>query len=181
IDIIFVEQRVVHALEGFLHLGWLFGVFAVEPPCDGEADQRSYYRNGRKRELRCVRRSFGCGCFGAASGFACCASENRLSELREVVGAAPETRRGEPSADYREQRQKHQRNRHAVRRFVHVDVMLVKARLAVEREEDQPEHVERSEQGSEQADGVKNVTAVWILKSAEQDGVFTEEACQRGN
>src|ERR1700675_1377828 len=61
-----------------------------------------------------------------------------------------------------------------------MDMMLVVALLAVEREEDQTEHVEGSKQRGEQADGVERVAAL-DLKRAEQDGVLAEKAGERRN
>src|SRR6202795_865542 len=61
-----------------------------------------------------------------------------------------------------------------------MDVMFVIARLAVEREEDQPKHIERSEHGGEQADGIERMSA-FDLERAEQDGVLTEETGEGRN
>src|SRR5260370_28958600 len=46
-------------------------------------------------------------------------------------------------------------------------------------EEDQPEHVEGSEQRGEQAEGVEDAAAVLALVSVEQDGILAEEAGER--
>ncbi len=72
--------------------------------------------------------------------------EGRLEELGEVIGAAPEGGRGHPATDDGEHRENHQRHEHALRGLVHVDLVLVIARLAVKGEEDEAKHVERSEQ-----------------------------------
>ena len=56
-----------------------------------------------------------------------------MQEFVEIFRAADEVRRGDPSADGREDRQENQRHGHAARRFVDVDFMLVVTRLAEER------------------------------------------------
>ena len=53
---------------------------------------------------------------------------------------------------HRRDRQQHQRHRHRRRRLVRMDVVRVEPRLAGEDEEDEPEHVERGEEGGHQPD-----------------------------
>src|SRR3981189_2828129 len=56
--------------------------------------------------------------------------------------------------------------------------MFVITLLAVKGEEYETEHVEGSEERGEQAEAVENVAAVFVVESAEQDGVLTEECGQ---
>src|SRR5580693_7079656 len=107
-------------------------------------------------------------------------TKNGREKAREIVRAAEESRRRKPSADHRKHRKHNQRAKHAPRRFVDVNVMFVVALLSVEGQEYQPEHVKRSEQCGEQADGVKRMPAC-DLKRAKQDGVLAEEAGERRN
>src|SRR5260370_42524158 len=46
-------------------------------------------------------------------------------------------------------------------------------------EKDEPEHVERSEQRGEQAEGVEDAAAVLALVSTEQDGILAKEPGER--
>ena len=58
--------------------------------------------------------------------------------------------------------------------------MLVVALLAEKRQEDQPEHVERSEQRGEQADARReSLATVVALEGAQQDRIFAEESGER--
>src|SRR4029077_12891524 len=115
--------------------------------------------------------------FGAADA---ALHESRLEEFGKVIRPAPERRRGHPATDDREHGENHQRHEHALGRFVDVDLVLVVARLAVKGEEDEAEHVEGSEQRGGQAESVEDASAVLALIGAEQDGVFAEEAGERG-
>ena len=66
---------------------------------------------------------------------------------------------------------------------MHVNVMLVVALLAVKRQEHQAEHVERRQQRRGQSEPIQCVphgaAAIFILKSAQKDGVFAEEPRER--
>ena len=98
-------------------------------------------------------------------------------------------RRGDPSANRREDREQYQRHGHAVRRFVDVNFVLVVARLAEEREEDQPEHVERSESRAKQAEQPKQQSSVRGGTRGVQNFVLAEKTresrdsgdCERGD
>ena len=68
-----------------------------------------------------------------------------------MVRAAHQVRRGKPSAEDGKKREQHQRNGHVLGRLVHVNLVMVEALFAEEREEHQPEHVERREARADQA------------------------------
>ncbi len=59
----------------------------------------------------------------------------------KLIHAAPKRGRGKPSADDAKHGENHQRRHHIARRFVHVRFVLVVARRAAERHENQPEHI----------------------------------------
>src|SRR5258708_24747757 len=109
--------------------------------------------------------------------------ENRSHEFREMVGAAPESRRGDPAADNRKNRQYSQWAEHAPGRLMDMNVVLVVALLSVESKKEQAEHVERGEQGGEQADAIKNAAAgvmtVADSECAEEDRVLGEKSRER--
>src|SRR5215212_9564735 len=58
----------------------------------------------------------------------------------------------QPTDDHRGDRQQHQRYRHRRWGFVWMNIVWVEPRLAGEHEEDEPEHVERREEGRYQPD-----------------------------
>src|SRR6267142_4657482 len=66
---------------------------------------------------------------------------------------------------------------------MHVNFMFVVALLAMKRQEDQPKHVERRQQRGGKSEPIKNVSgpasAVFVLKSAQQDGILAKEARKR--
>jgi len=64
---------------------------------------------------------------------------------------------------------------------MNVYVVLVKARPAIEGQEDKPEHVEGGKQRRQQAEGIKNGAARLALKCGEEDGILGEETCKEGN
>src|SRR5690242_1590931 len=115
---------------------------------------------------------------GGASDFAC--GENGSEELREVVFAAPESGSGKPSADYGERGENDKRGEHAPRRLVHVDVMLVVARLTPERQEEETEHIESGEKRGEQADNVERTAPVNVVRT-EKNRILGEKAGERWN
>src|SRR5437762_219758 len=100
-------------------------------------------------------------------------SEHRIKKNRKVIRTAPKCRSRNPSADYGKYREGYKRAEHAPRRLMDMHVMLVVTLLAVKRQKDQTEHVKRSEQRGEQANGVQRVTALAAdSKRIEQDRVF---------
>ena len=100
---------------------------------------------------------------GCASGLRR-AAKNGREEIREVVRALKKRRQGEPAANHGQDRQDPERPEHAPRRLVHVHFLFVVARLPVEREEDQPKHVERREQRGEQTKSVENAAGRFVLE-----------------
>src|SRR6267154_5884156 len=66
---------------------------------------------------------------------------------------------------------------------MHVYFMFVVALLDMKSQDDQAEHVERRQQCGGQAEPIKSVSgsasAVFVLKSAQQDRILTEEARER--
>src|SRR5260370_32265699 len=64
---------------------------------------------------------------------------------------------------------------------MNVHLVRVKARCASEGQEDQPEHVERSEEGSKQAEDIKHSASGLALEGGEEDGILREEPCEERN
>src|SRR5262245_50148836 len=95
-------------------------------------------------------------------------ADNRSEESCEVVFASPQRRSSDPTANHRQTSQDDERAQHAPRRFVNVNVMLVKTRLAPEGKEDEAEHVERREQRREQPDEIQGMAAGNFI-GAEED------------
>src|SRR5713226_145145 len=62
-----------------------------------------------------------------------------------------------------------------------VHLVLVKALLTTESEEDEPEHIERSEQGRKQAEDIKHSATGLALEGGQEDGILGEEACPERN
>ncbi len=95
----------------------------------------------------------------------------------ETIAAAQRLRPADPSADDREDREQHQRNRHRARRFVDVVLHVVRhARLAEERHVHEPEHIKRRHSGGDPADHPQRSAA---LKCRAQNSVFAEKSRQR--
>ena len=60
-----------------------------------------------------------------------------------MIRAAHQMRRRPPAARQGKNRQQHQRDQHDAGRFMNVRLVLVEARLAVKRQKEEPEHVQR--------------------------------------
>src|SRR4029077_18094193 len=77
--------------------------------------------------------------------------ENRMQKRLEIVRAAHQMRRGEPTARGRENRKNDQRNRHVPRRFEDMHFVLVETWLAKKWKKDQAKHIKRRQPRSDQA------------------------------
>src|SRR6202007_199392 len=75
----------------------------------------------------------------------------------------------------------HKRPKHAPRRLVDVNFFLVVARPPAERQEDQPEHIERSEQRGEESKSVQRMPTALPSESLKQNRVLAEESGERRN
>jgi hypothetical protein len=96
---------------------------------------------------------------------------NRREEMFEPAADA------DPAADHGKHCENHERDEHRVRRFV--DVMLhlmIHARFPVEREEQQPEHVEGSHARGEPADEPEEMA---VAEGMPKNFIFAEKTGER--
>ncbi len=165
IHVIFVVEQLVHAFRGpALYL------LRIHPPRHNQTQRCRNHRHDRKNMLQRLRR-FSAACFASA--------KHRRKKLREVILAAKQRRQREPPACQRKKRKNHQWAGHASRRFMHVHVMFVVARLAVKRQPDQPKHVKRSEHCREQSHAVQHLAAIFIVVCGKQDRILREKRRKR--
>src|SRR5215472_11295309 len=110
-----------------------------------------------------------------------CAAKNRRQEIREVVRSFKERRQSKPATNHGEDRKHDERAEHAPGRFVHVHFLFVVAWFPAEGEENQTEHVERSQQRREQPNNIKGMPAAFPSVSLKQNRVLAEESGERRN
>src|SRR5271163_2848673 len=151
VHIIFVQNERVGPAQAFCQFFWRLRALDVEPPGNEQTRERDEYRPAGERMKQHYSGRFH-GFWRALDARRRVHGEDGMQELVEIFRATDEVRRGCPSADSREDRKQNQRHRHVVRRFVHVHLMFVEARLAEKGEENQAEHVERSEAGADKTE-----------------------------
>src|SRR5580704_14280944 len=78
--------------------------------------------------------------------------ENGMQKLFKIIRAADQVWRSDPAANGGKKSEHDQRAGHAPGRFVDVNFMLVVARLAEEGQENQAEHVERSQSRADKSE-----------------------------
>ncbi len=123
--------------------------------------------------MRCIRR-FGSRCDGIGIG-----SNTGSSQCSKTFAAAKPRRQSDVAGNDGSNRQHHQRNRHRLRRFVNVMLgVMIDSRFAVERHEQQAEHVERRHSRHARADQPQQDVSVRAGKCLPQDFILREEACQ---
>ena len=186
-----MEQERVEPAQAFREFLRQIRPANIEPPGHEQPDQG--HDHGRAGQ--CVQQ-FHRGVRRYATGFAGSACErsslfdsrlhrigreNRMQKRFEIIGLAQKMRRREPAAKDRKERQNHQRDSHASRRFVDVHFVFVVARFAEERQENETKHIKRSQARADQAQQPERKIRMWPRSGRVQDFVLAEKTCEAGN